>query len=97
MGGNTGCVFQFINRMFPGELEEPLHDAQSLRTAGLVHGLSPAATQRADEPTLIKQMIGATFDDVTLATMQMLRSGGELSRSGVGVKGDLFAALIVDP
>ena len=77
MGGDARRLFEFINRVFPGELEEALHDAQSLRTTGLVHGLGPAAAQRADESALIEQMINAAFDDVPLATVQMLGSRRE--------------------
>ena len=43
MGGDACGLFQFIDRMFVGQFEEALHDAQSLRTAGLVHGLGFAS------------------------------------------------------
>jgi hypothetical protein len=95
--GDAGSFFQFGHGMFFGQMQQALHDAQALRAASLMHSFSPGARQRPDHPAAIQQVIGAAFDEVAFAAVQVSGIGGELPRFGQRVQGDLFPARVVKP
>ncbi len=97
MGGDAGGFFQFGDGMFSGQLQQALHDAQALWTAGLMHRLGPGASQRPDRATTVQKVIDAAFNDVAFAAVQMGGIGGELSGFGQRVQSNLFPARVVKP
>jgi len=71
MHGGQGDPFQFGHWMFFGQLQQPLHDPQSLRAALGKHLLGPGAGLRSEQTAPVQKIINAPFDEVAFAAVKI--------------------------